>query len=260
MNIVIIGTGWLGHALAEKLAVNPNYKVSGSKRTAAKLTSGTAYHPFVFPSEEGSALLAQADTVVLAFPPDRSTTERYAEDCLQIVKLIPPTCRIVLTSSTGVYPDTSVTCFETDPIHESQPGNPLVLAEAALLQQVASRLTIVRLAGLIGPGRYPVRFMVASGKTYEGNVPVNVIHQQDAVGFVAFVIENALQGEIFNACAPSHPSKGSFYTAMASHLGIASPLFTASGQGKTVDASKSVAAGYHYLFPEPMAFPEVSEK
>lgn len=259
MKCVIIGTGWLGNALAEQLSTN-GLTVFGSRRSAEKLPRESSYHTFVYPSDDATTVIQDADVLVLAFPPDRSSTHRYADDCLQACQRLSANCRIILTSSTSVYPDHFSVCREQDLNHADFPEHPIVLAEKALLNAYADRLTIVRLAGLIGPGRYPAKNMAASGKTYEGSIPVNVIHQTDAVDLIAFVIGNGIWGEIINACSPEHPMRGTFYTQMARKPGIEEPIFTwEPAHGKLVDPRKSIQLGYTYTYPDPMCFPEVAE-
>lgn len=259
MKCVIIGTGWLGNSLAAQLSAN-GLTVYGSRRSAEKLSPESSFHTFVYPSVDAASIIQEADVLVLAFPPDRSTVDHYAEDCLQVCQHSSANCHIILTSSTSVYPDHLSVCREQDLQHTDFPEHPIILAEKALLNHYADRLTIVRLAGLIGPGRYPVKNMAASGKTYEGSTPVNVIHQTDAVGLIEFIIRNGISGEIINACSPEHPLRGTFYMQMAKTLDISPPIFTwEPKQGKLVDPRKSLQLGYVYTYSDPMCFPEVTE-
>jgi len=44
--------------------------------------------------------------------------------------------------------------------------------------------TVIRLAGLIGPGRNPARFFAGKTNIPNGNAPVNLIHLDDCIGFI----------------------------------------------------------------------------
>lgn len=251
MNIALIGAGWLGHPLAQHLH-DSGKRVYGSRRSAFD-PGIDSYTPFVFPGEKAREILEKADVTVLAFPPNRSAEGQYAEDCLDVCAQLKSDCQIILVSSTGVYAGEGV-LTEDDPLPETS-GNAVAAAEKALTQLPGREITIVRMAGLVGPHRYPVRAMSQSGKTYAGNEPVNLIHQTDAVGLIAFLIDNDIRGEIVNGCASGHPPKAIYYAKMAEQLGIPAPLFNDEGlNGKIISSEKSRKMGYEYRYDDPFSF------
>jgi nucleoside-diphosphate-sugar epimerase len=255
MNIAVIGTGWLGHPLASSLNAS-GHIVYGSRRSASS-GENVDYRPFIYPSANpvNKEILQKADVVVLAFPPDRSSSEAYAKDCLEVCLHISGQCHVVLTSSTSVYPAIGGTCEETRLADLTFSEHAIARAEYELAQKVGDRLTIVRLAGLIGPGRYPVKNMSKSGKVYKGNDPVNVIHQTDAVKLLAFVIENNIQGEIINGSAGEHPTRENYYSWMAPQVGVEPPVFeTVNGEGKIISSEKSRNLGFSYSYDNPFDF------
>jgi nucleoside-diphosphate-sugar epimerase len=256
MNCIVIGTGWLGNPLAGSLA-RKGHSVIGTRRSVDGL-SKTDYQLLAYPPETTvlKDRLKEADVVILAFPPSRSSVEQYANDCLAVCKLISSDCKVILTSSTSVYEVNSGTCTEEDFVYHSESTNRIHRAEHALRTLLGDRLTIVRLAGLIGPNRHPVRNMIKSGSVYAANQPINVIHQQDAVGLIEYVIEHQLWGETINGCAPEHPARGAYYTFMANELKLTPPLFEdSSAESKLVSSEKSIRLGYQYQFPNPFDFP-----
>lgn len=251
MNCIIVGTGWLGFPLANNL-VKAGHQVWGANRSE-KSSDNRLFWPFVYPGNNEP--LKNAEVVVLAFPPNRNSPDAYANDCLNVVSHCSDSCRIILISSTGAYTKTGV-CTENDVIHDPDSENTLVRAESRLRDKLQERLTIIRMAGLIGPDRYPIRPMAASGKTYPGNDPVNVIHQDDAVGLIKHVLENRISGETINGCSVEHPSRKVFYSYMAEKTGLPAPLFDDSmSDSKIIDPAKSLELGYRYIFPNPMDFP-----
>jgi nucleoside-diphosphate-sugar epimerase len=255
MKIVVIGAGWLGLPLAEKWAA-AGHKVVATRRT--KFPQGTAGIHWdrcdpesgIFPSS-----LADADLVVLSFPPSRSSTDQYRNHANAIAQRISSEAKLILVSSTGVYPDAQCTYTETDWTPEQAQDSVLGACEWRLQQALGTRVTIVRMAGLVGGERWPVRFMSRSGKTYNGDEPVNLIHQEDAVGLLQFIVEQKLWGEVINGCAPHHPTKVEHYTLLAQQLGIPVPNFVSGGNGgKTIVSEKSLQLGYTYQFPDPNQF------
>jgi nucleoside-diphosphate-sugar epimerase len=255
MKLAIIGTGWLGHPLANKLA-SAGHEVYGSKRSVVA-DQPRSYRFFLYsPADaETQALLQTMEVVVLTFPPDRSKPDQYANDCLEVGRLLNDQCRVIITSSTSVYTATSGVCREEDVDLSLSSDNPIIRAEQALHKLLGERLTIIRLAGLTGPGRYPVIAMSKSGKTYEGNEPVNLIHQTDAVNLIAYVVEQQITGTIINGCAGEHPLRGAFYTEMAEKLGIPAPKFVyESKAGKIISSEHSREFGFKYRFDSPNSF------
>lgn len=254
MNIVVIGSGWLGLPFAEHL-FERNHPVSATRRILAQ--SESLVPILQYPSSDGNHdFLAEAAVVVLAFPPDRSSLEAYANDCLQIVENCGPQTRFLMISSTSVYPSTVAVADEQAADDADPRENRILFAERAMQQQLGNRLTILRLAGLIGPGRFPVTAMSRSGKTYHANDPVNVIHLEDAVRLSRFLVENDHGGEIVNGCAAEHPLKKAYYSWMAGELSIPCPLFEAGGGGKIIDSAKSRKLGFNYRRDDPYSFLE----
>jgi nucleoside-diphosphate-sugar epimerase len=255
MNCVIVGTGWLGSPLASSLAEKGN-RVVGTRRSINALHK-LNYHLASYPpaTREIKEYFQQADVVVLAFPPSRSSDEQYSKDCLAVCAYISSDCKVILTSSTSVYEVKSGTCVEENIVYDVESTHRIHKTEHALRNLLGDRLTIVRLAGLIGPNRHPVRNMIKSGTVYAANQPINVIHQQDAVGLIEHVIEHHLWGEMINGCSPEHPARGEFYTWMAGKLELDPPLFNdVSGESKLINSEKSIRLGYQYQFPDPFDF------
>lgn len=255
MKIVVIGAGWLGLPLAEKLAAAGHTLVATRRTEFPESSSDVLWEKCdpeagIFP-----AALADAEVVVLAFPPSRSSSDQYRNNANAIAHKISSEAKLILVSSTGVYPDAQRTYTEADWTPEQAQESVLGACEWNLQQYLAGRVTLVRMAGLVGGERWPVRFMSRSGKTYNGDEPVNLIHQEDALGLLHFVIEKELWGEVINGCAPQHPTKVEHYTLLAKQLGIPVPNFESGGNGgKTISSEKSLLLGYSYQFPDPNSF------
>lgn len=258
MKCVIIGLGWLGLPLAKEL-VAAGFSVTGTTRQRTVLSDEINllnYEPENGISTDLKRALTVADCVVLAFPPNRSSFEQYASDCVQIAGECSKTARLLMISSTGVYPEKNGFVVETDTDLLPDTTNSLLFAERSLATILGDSLTIIRMAGLIGGNRYPVRAMAVCGKSYPANELVNVVHQNDAVSCCLHVIKHGHWGITVNCCTSEHPTKKAFYSWMASQLKSALPEFEASvASGKIVRNDKSKAIGFKYHYHSPFDFP-----
>ncbi|MEQ8239561.1 MAG: hypothetical protein RIA69_10135, partial [Cyclobacteriaceae bacterium] len=87
-----------------------------------------------------------------------------------------------------------------------------------------------------------------------GNIPVNLIHRDDCIGIIEFIIAEKLWGETFNACLPDHPTKEVFYTKASEKLNKKPPSFK-DDEGidyKIVSADKLINAGYQFKYEKLM--------
>lgn len=253
MKIVIIGSGWLGSPLAEHLR-NSGHSVSVTYRSnIPDLNPGIKAFRISDWSEGFKTAVHEADFVIFAFPPPKTETNTHAEVCLGVAKLANNSCKFLFASTTGAYPDNDFSYTEETDLSEF--SNKHLETERKLRTGMKERLTIVRLAGLVGGNRFPVKNMSLSGKTYNGNERVNLLHLSDAIGIFVFLIENDIKVPVLNACSPIHPHKGEYYIRMAEQLVIEPPKFETGPAGKVIDSSLSVSLGYEYHYNNPFEFP-----
>lgn len=247
--VAVLGCGWLGLPLARAL-VAAGYPVHGSTTTPGQLLTlrAAGIKPFLLrlaptlsPTDADTlqAMLQGVEILVLNIPPTRGagTPEAYPG----VVRLVAQAAEsagvphVLLVSSTGVYPDEARPMQETDAQATPDATPPLLQAEA-LFQQTGH--TVVRLAGLMGPGRPPGRFLAGRAGVAHGEAPVNMIHLHDCVGLLLRIVEQDLWGHTFNASAATHPSRRTFYTQAATRLGLQPPTFQEETTGgKLIDAS-----------------------
>ncbi len=162
----------------------------------------------------------------------------------------------LLLSSTAVYADAAhaPVLMEDD----ADPTNPLFLAESAFAAALPEeiRLTIVRLAGLMGSGRAPGRFFAGGRAVPQPEAPVNMVHQVDAVGAIEALLKVEVNRLIVNVCAADHSSRRAFYTAAAAALQLPPPAFAPPdeaagkrGYGKQVSSALlRETTGYEFTY------------
>jgi nucleoside-diphosphate-sugar epimerase len=252
MKITIIGSGWIGTPLAEHLHSLGN-EVSVTYRTNTPILSADiAAFRTEDQTEAYNRSISEADYIVFAFPPPRTGSKSHAEVCFEAAASANDNCKFVFTSTTGIYPNENRSFDENEDL--SSAPNKHLETENALRAKWQNRLTIIRFAGLVGGNRFPVKNMSASGKTYNSEETVNLIHLKDVLGIITFVIEEKPPVILLNACAPDHPKKGEYYTWMAKELGIDPPLFEKGPTGKLIRSDLSVSLGYIYHFVNPFDF------
>ena len=241
MKIVVIGCGWLGLPLAASLA-RDGHEVHGTRTRADALDEITlqgviAHRLAATPDLAGEVdVLAGADRVVTALPPS-GLGDRYPEAIERIASASRDAAQIVHVSSTGVHPDRPghPTTREDDLADEpSERAARLLAAERAVASVDGPSATVLRLAGLWGYGRNPVRHL--AGRTLPGgDAPVNLVHRDDAIAAVhAVMLPEPVPGT-FAVVADEHPTRAALYGAEAERLGLPAPRFlTGPSTGKRV--------------------------
>jgi nucleoside-diphosphate-sugar epimerase len=244
-SISILGAGWLGFSLGEKL-LQLNYQVNASTTHAEKLSvfEQAGFKPFLIQLNDAAEIdhCFWTETLILSFPPGKSGDySSYAIKVEHILKQLPETCkRVILISSTSVYPKKSGHWNEDEKFEAETPEAQSILnAEKAVLSSNKQAI-ILRLSGLVGYERNPACFGTSR---LPANEPVNMIHRDDAVGVILRLLElESIQG-IFNVCSPVHPSRQAFYEAGAKAMGIESPILQTSIDAltRTIDSEKLVS-------------------
>jgi len=255
--VSILGCGWFGLALAKKL-VALNYTVKGSTTSREKLgiLQAENIQPFLI-NFTAEAIVAdtsffEADVLFICIPPKRNSDElkSYPDKIHAIISAAENRSKnVILISSTSVYGDENKAVnenSETNPDTES--GRVVLAAEQLLKLQLSNDFTIIRFAGLIGPDRNPGRFFAGKTDIANGLTPVNLIHQNDAVGIAVKIVQKSAFGRVYNACSPNHPPKMDFYVAAARETGLLEPKFIPQKTSWKIVESINVPEYLNYEF------------
>jgi nucleoside-diphosphate-sugar epimerase len=234
-NISILGCGWYGSALGKALIAD-GLKVKGSTTSPDKLRELAAMgiKPYIInflPGEEiYDAAFFDCDVLFIAIPPKSRGGEgaAFIEKIKGIINAIKQHAvpNVVFISSTAVYADNNRHMNEeTDPLPNTEAGKILFKAENIFRAESSFKTTIIRFAGLIGPGRNPGRFFAGKKEIPNGDAPVNLIHLDDCIGISKAILAKHAFGYLFNGCSPGHPAKADFYTQAALDSGFEKPEF-----------------------------------
>lgn len=270
--ISILGCGWLGLPLAERL-IAKGYRVKGSTTRKEKIVllenRGIEAHLIKIGETIKADRIAdffQTDVLLINIPPGGRRNPQAAQNYpAQIRRLIQAAFKagvrkIIFVSSTGVYGPSRQLITEADPPNPvTASGKALVEVENWLRKQKDARHIVLRLAGLTGGDRKAGRFLAGKKNVAKGSAPVNLIHREDCILIICELLRQEKWGEIYNACSDLHPTRREFYIYQAQKEGLIPPDFLEeedSPVGKIISSAKlKRELGYTFLFPNPMKYP-----
>ena len=204
--------------------------IAGTVRTAGKmatLAQSPAVETLVFnPGAADSRItdhLANADLLLVSVPPGAD-----GDPVLQTFGSVIAASgiqRIVYLSSVGVYGDHQGAWIdETAPVHGEGRRKARIDAEDAWRAVAGNRTTILRIAGIYGPGRNALENLKA-GKAHRIVKPgqvFNRIHADDITAAIAAAFEHPQTG-IWNLCDDEPAPPQDVVTFAASLMGMTPP-------------------------------------
>ena len=237
--ITIIGGGWIGIPLAEALQ-KEGFEIVISSRKVEKQVyfKSRNWSPIGLEFTETSVSInlldnksLETDVLIIGLPPTGFVN--YPAIISSLLASFPSKTQVIFLSSTSVYLDTIGLLNEASP---RKINHPLVQAEEHVLKQ--KKYCVLRLGGLIGPGRHPINQLIKKEMPIsDGETPVNLIHQADVIRAVSMLINQKITGETFNLCSPEHPTRKVYYNKAANHFYDKELSFIADGNGKIIDGS-----------------------
>ncbi|MEM9933563.1 MAG: SDR family NAD(P)-dependent oxidoreductase [Bacteroidota bacterium] len=250
--ISIMGCGWLGTPLAEKLLLE-GWAVKGSTTHEGKLSqlAEKGVDPYLITltpeGVEGNVVtFLDTDVLIVNVPPGRSSpteANTYPSKIRRLVgKLTTNNFKGgIFISSTSVYGNLNGKVTEnTLPSPETASGKALLEVENELLES-AFPWSVLRLGGLIGPARHPGRFFRQKREIAKGDAPVNLISLEDVIGLLIAMIHSDLWGNTYHLASTHHPTKRAFYTEAVKAYGWVPPTFLPGGaKAKEIDSTHTL--------------------
>lgn len=239
MNIKIIGCGWLGIQVAEHLLelgniVYGSYRSSHQKEVISKTRIKGFELNLGVKSQISINILENVDVFIISLSPMRKEdSDYYAAVLSNFAQQTPATSKVIFTSSTGIYPQKEGRFTEEYKFLEKE-MNVLFKAESALRKILSDRLTILRLGGLIGPKRHPVKSLQGKSISNDGSAPINLMHSTDVCRAIQQLIEKKIYGGTFNLVFPTDVSKKMYYSSMVKKYNLEQIIF---GVDKSINRS-----------------------
>jgi len=187
LRIAVLGAGYVGRAFAIA-AAERGHAVTAVRRSASGETGALVnWCAGDFVAGPVAGMPPRLDAVVLTVAPSR-TTDGYdvtyppAAAAAVALRTTSGASTLLYTSSTGVYGGRDGEWVREDSArHGVGPGNSaLMAAEDIVLGSALPRATVLRIAGIYGPGRDPRgRLTNASSMPQRGEYWVNLAHRDD---------------------------------------------------------------------------------
>jgi nucleoside-diphosphate-sugar epimerase len=249
MNCLVIGYGWLGRPLALELK-NQGHKVYATSRHSAKINTmcSDGILPWQYDANNINNFpewFNELDIIIFNLPP--SGIVNYSRVLEEIAQNTPEKCSIHFTSSTGVYENSEGLVDEKSPLIQD---HQVSLAEKAL-EKSGKKFIILRLAGLIGDERHPVKQL--TGRILEnGSHVVNLVHRDDVIRAIIKIIQTEKTNDIFNVCYPHHPSREEYYKKAAISRNLMPPTFLESRTSGKIVSSEKMEKELNFTFKNPI--------
>ncbi|MEN9975653.1 MAG: hypothetical protein RLZZ282_1659 [Verrucomicrobiota bacterium] len=215
MKLLLVGYGYLGHALARV------FREGGWELVLVSLEGGGGT-TIACDVGDRSAVnrLPDADFIVHCAASGRGGAAAYqhvyVEGCRNLAARFPgvPLC---FTSSTSVYGQTdgSVVTEESPAMPERETGRLLLEAEGIAL---GAGGLVVRLAGIYGPGRSVILQKFLSGAAVmedDGRRFLNQIHRDDAARAIYHLATSGVRGSLFNGSDSQPLTQRACYEALS---------------------------------------------
>jgi nucleoside-diphosphate-sugar epimerase len=250
---LIVGCGYLGSRVAERWlkAGDTVHVITRSAHRAVDL-AGAGLLPIVadIAGVEPLPTLPAVETMLFAVGYDRKSGQSIHDVYVGglrhvLAALADKQPRFIYISSTGVYgPASGQWVTEETPCAPQREGGQACWEAERL---VAHRAIVLRLAGIYGPDRIPLRDAIVAGEPIAAPAEgyLNLIHVDDAASAVLAAEAKATASSVYNV-SDGHPGqRREYYQELARLLGAPEPLFTTpdpdSPAAKRASADKRVS-------------------
>ena len=248
-NLGIIGFGWLGSRIAERLS--DRYEIFATTTTPAKAQdlNTKGYHATLvsFPETIDTKMQAweaakDLDAIIISVPFSglRGAQIPMNDKRQNLLNFLGDyKGQLFLLSSTGVYPETEQDFTEAD-----KPAQK-VESESFILEQFP-QTNILRLAGLMGDQRLLKNYNISNL-----DLLVNHIHYADICSAVEKMLDNNSKSQVYNIVAPIHPNKEEVINAQKD-LPYEGERTTV---GRTISPEKLIKElDFEFQYPDPRYF------
>lgn len=245
--LLVFGCGYLGIRVAAR-SLCAGHVVWATTRRPQRLKPlrAAGIEPLIADWNDRRTLerLPEVDRVVIAVSYDRnspySRVESQVGGLRRLLSVLPEKTDICYISTTGVYHQQGgLWVDETSPTRPLSAGGKAHLQGESLLRKCRgeSKWTILRLAGIYGPGRVPRAADVIAGREIASPAEafLNLIHVDDAAAAINACWQSSRR-RLYVIADDQPVSRGDFYREIAHQCSAPEPIFVPPPQG--ADASQ----------------------
>ncbi len=260
---LVAGCGDVGSRLARMLAVRGE-RVAGLRRSAVALPEGVeVVRADLADAASLSALPRGIEQLVFLPTPDARTPEAYrrifVDGLERLLDALDGAClaQVVFVSSSAVYGDHAGGWVDEDTPPDPPAFNGQILLEAERrLHARVPQASVLRLAGLYGPGRNGLLQRLRAGKV---RVPralpfwTNRIHVEDAAAAIAHVLSLQAPAPLYLGVDRQPLPMHELYDWLAARLGVGAPAEGPPPTGignKRLSAARLLASGFSPRWPD----------
>lgn len=268
-SVSIIGCGWLGQALAQRLLASHTKLIasyqsaqSHDKLKALNIVAAQLILPLVDDVMSCKQLdhivgvdprLFQQDVLIIAIPPQlKKGRVDYPLKIQQLVHLaeLGNTQHIILLNSTAIYNGLVGKVDEASQLNMNAEKVASLLAAEQAVKSFSKRVHILRLAGLVGPDRHPGKFLQAERVFENASATVNLVHQTDVVNILDSLIHLDSKQSIYNVVSNTDSDRQGYYQLAAQALNLPIPQFAIEQEQspgkKIIGTALRNELAYHY--------------
>lgn len=268
--LLIVGCGYVGAQVAKR-AIAAGQKVFGLTRGRERFSelAGLGVEPVEGDWTKCLEPLPETDQVLVAVPHREVSglgVQSHVVGLENLLNALPAGwSKLLYLSSTGVYGDGSKGMVdESTHVNPLRIGPQVAVAAEQWLQQtlIGSELTILRLAGIYGPGRIPLAAKLKAGQDLA--VPkqgcLNLVHVQDIARMIQIVFGRSMELPCYVFSDGRPIVRADFYRYLASLCGVSNPKFvqpstddgrTRRATDKRIDPSRLISeTGFSFQFPD----------
>jgi nucleoside-diphosphate-sugar epimerase len=234
--VLIVGCGYVGLELAKqrrKAGDPPMFALTRSEARVDELQS-QGLEPIVGHWHSADSLVLPAVDTILISVPHREDREQGIESHIHglksILQKVPAGwSKLIYLSTTGVYGDAHDVVDESTPTQPARIGPQIAVATELFLRQTLSpeQLTIVRLAGIYGPGRIPLADKLRTGAPLQ--VPqdgwLNLAHVSDIARMLTATLATRMEHSLYVFSDGNPVPRLEFYQYLANLCGVSEPKF-----------------------------------
>jgi nucleoside-diphosphate-sugar epimerase len=267
-NVLIVGCGYVGNALASRL-IEQNHQVSAlRRRITSHRVSAVDYIIGDVLTHDYASFLNNRDIVYYLASPDTGSKTAYENiyvhglsRLLEAAAVCPSPPLVVLSSSTSLYEyNDGRWVNEQTLINPSQPKNQCIVQGEHLLQASSVPTVTIRFGGIYGPGRTPFIDRIRQGKNIAINDQryTNRIHLDDCVGILCHALQLGNTNPLYLATDGNPIAYNTLLFWLSTRLGIAlneasavdgDSLHSHSRSNKRCSNELLITSGYQFKYP-----------